>query len=70
MILIHTPSAKEVAAYLDLFRAALPQHRFISLDEMTAPEAVGMAGAVSTIRVAAEVGACLVTGACGLCCYN
>lgn len=40
MILIHTPSAKEVAAYLDLFRAALPQHRFISLDEMTAPEAV------------------------------
>ncbi|MCQ4143717.1 glyoxylate/hydroxypyruvate reductase A [Vogesella sp. AC12] len=40
MILIHTPSAKEVAAYLELFRAALPQHQFISLDEMTQPEAV------------------------------
>lgn len=40
MILIHTPSSKEVAAYLDLFRAALPQQRFITLDEMTEPEAV------------------------------
>ncbi|GGX83224.1 2-hydroxyacid dehydrogenase [Vogesella alkaliphila] len=40
MILIHTPSSKEVAAYLELFRAALPQQRFVSLDEMTQPEAV------------------------------
>ncbi|MFC3530613.1 2-hydroxyacid dehydrogenase [Vogesella facilis] len=40
MILIHTPSPKEVAAYLPLFRAALPQQTFIALDEMRDPAAV------------------------------
>ena len=40
MILIHTPSPKEVAAYLQLFRAAMPQQTFIALDEMTDPNLV------------------------------
>lgn len=40
MILIHTPSPKEVAAYLQLFRAAMPQQRFIALDEMNDPNLV------------------------------
>ena len=40
MILIHTPNPKEVAAYLALFRTALPQHEFISLDQLGQPEAV------------------------------
>lgn len=40
MILIHTPSPKEVAAYLQLFRAALPQQVFISLEEMHDPALV------------------------------
>ncbi len=40
MILIHTPSPKEVAAYLELFRAALPRQVFIALDEMHDPAAV------------------------------
>jgi len=40
MILIHTPSPKEVAAYLQLFRAAIPQQRFIALDEMNDPNLV------------------------------
>lgn len=31
MILIHTPSPKEVAAYLDLFRAAMPEREFVDL---------------------------------------
>ncbi|MEQ6291375.1 glyoxylate/hydroxypyruvate reductase A [Vogesella sp. GCM10023246] len=40
MILIHTPSPKEVAAYLALFRAALPQQQFVSLEQLDQPEAV------------------------------
>lgn len=40
MILIHTPSPKEVAAYLALFRAALPQQQFVTLDTLTQPERV------------------------------
>lgn len=40
MILIHTPNPKEVAAYLALFRAALPERQFVSLDEMSDASAI------------------------------
>ncbi|MBX9298638.1 2-hydroxyacid dehydrogenase [Chromobacterium piscinae] len=33
MILVHTPNPKEVAAYLDLFQAAMPEESFASLDQ-------------------------------------
>ncbi|KJH68618.1 2-hydroxyacid dehydrogenase [Chromobacterium violaceum] len=32
MILVHTPNPKEVAAYLDLFRAEMPEQTFASLE--------------------------------------
>ncbi|WP_047238037.1 2-hydroxyacid dehydrogenase [Chromobacterium subtsugae] len=34
MILVHTPNPKEVAAYLELFRAAMPEQRFGSLADI------------------------------------
>lgn len=40
MILLYTPSPKEVTAYLALFRAALPHDTFTTLDTLTAPEQV------------------------------
>lgn len=40
MILIHTPAPREVAAYLDLFRTALPQHVFTDLEGLSRPEDV------------------------------
>lgn len=40
MILLHTPSAKEVAAYLPLFRAALPAMPFATLETLQHPEQV------------------------------
>ncbi|WP_434628676.1 2-hydroxyacid dehydrogenase [Chromobacterium sp. CV08] len=33
MILVHTPNPKEVSAYLELFRAALPERHFTGLEE-------------------------------------
>ncbi|WP_440027241.1 2-hydroxyacid dehydrogenase [Chromobacterium amazonense] len=32
MILVHTPNPKEVAAYLELFRAAMPERQFVDLE--------------------------------------
>jgi glyoxylate/hydroxypyruvate reductase A len=40
MILLHTPSAKEVAAYLPLFRAALPAMPIVTLETLQQPELV------------------------------
>jgi len=40
MILLHTPNPKEVAAYLALFRSALPAFTFTTLDDLTRPEQV------------------------------
>ena len=40
MILLHTPSAKEVAAYLPLLRAALPAMPVLTLDTLQQPEQV------------------------------
>lgn len=40
MILLHTPSAKEVATYLPLFHAALPAMPVVTLDTLQQPEQV------------------------------
>lgn len=40
MILLHTPSAKEVAAYLPLLRAALPAMPVLTLDTLQQPEQI------------------------------
>ncbi|POA98969.1 glyoxylate/hydroxypyruvate reductase A [Chromobacterium sinusclupearum] len=32
MILVHTPNPKEVSAYLELFRAAMPERQFVDLE--------------------------------------
>lgn len=40
MILLHTPSPKETQAYIALFRAAMPQQTFITLDELDDPNQV------------------------------
>ncbi|AXE31238.1 glyoxylate/hydroxypyruvate reductase A [Chromobacterium phragmitis] len=38
MILVHTPSPKEVSAYLELFQAAMPEQAFVSLEQATPDE--------------------------------
>lgn len=40
MILLYTPSPKETQAYIALFRAAMPQQTFITLDELDDPSQV------------------------------